>query len=308
MFVPAIKIQRLSKSFKHIPAVDGLNLTVPAGEIFGFLGPNGAGKSTTLRMLLTLIRPTSGSIDIFGLPLHAHRKEALANIGSIIEKPDFYLYLTGTQNLWLLAKLHGLTDAGTRITRLLDLVGLAGRGNHLVKTYSHGMKQRLGIAQALLHDPKLIILDEPTTGLDPQGIIELRYLLLKLKNEQGKTIVLSSHILPEVELIADSMVIMHQGKAVAQGKVANLLSSEKLIVKVETDNPLAAKIALQETALGHQLTADDPASISLTLSRKDIPELIHLLTDKSIAVFGISYQRPLEEYFLKITQNTVSYA
>lgn len=308
MSIPAITIHQLTKKYNGFTAVNSLDLVVPAGEIFGFLGPNGAGKSTTLRMLLTLIRPTSGSIDIFGKPLHSHRREALGNIGSIIEKPDFYLYLSGIQNLKLLARLHGLAHADNHIAHLLELVGLAGRGHHLVKTYSHGMKQRLGIAQALLHDPQLIILDEPTTGLDPQGIIELRYLLLKLKNEQGKTIVLSSHILPEVELIADSMVIMHQGKAVAQGKVSNLLSSEKLIVKVETENPHAARLALQETSFMNQLSGDNPGSLSLTLSRTDIPDLIRLLTDKNIAVFGISYQRPLEEYFLKITQNTLPYA
>jgi ABC-type multidrug transport system ATPase subunit len=298
----AIQITNLSKRYPTLVAVESLNLEVKQGEIFGFLGPNGAGKSTTLRMLLSLIKPSSGNIEVFGKSLLQNREVALSNIGCIIEKPDFYLYMTAAQNLKMLARLNDVKNTEQRIKEVIELVGLQGRQNDKVQTYSHGMKQRLGLAQALLHNPLLIILDEPTTGLDPQGIIELRYLLLRLKNEFGKTVVLSSHILSEVELIADSMVIMNKGKAVAQGSVKQLLSSENLIVKIETDDVQKVKSILNETFYANAIERTDPQSISLKLSRSQIPDLNTLLTQQSVHIFGISYQRPLEEYFLKITQ------
>lgn len=308
MTVSAIEINHLSKKYPNLIAVDDVNIQVCAGEIFGFLGPNGAGKSTTLRMLLSLIQPTSGSINIFGKSLQTNREAVLSNIGCIIEKPDFYLYMTAEQNLHLLARLNGIGNAHARINEVLQLVGLNGRAKDKVQTYSHGMKQRLGIAQALLHDPQLIILDEPTTGLDPQGIIELRYLLLKLKNDMGKTVVLSSHILSEVELIADSMVIMNKGKAVVQGNVKTLLSDKTLIVKIETDNGQQAAQQLAETRYAGFLQRHDEHHIELKISRSEIPQLISLLAFKDVQVYGISYQRPLEEYFLKITQAGDAYA
>jgi len=298
----AIQLTNLSKRYPTLVAVESLNLEVKQGEIFGFLGPNGAGKSTTLRMLLSLIKPSSGNIEIFGKSLLQNREAALSNIGCIIEKPDFYLYMTASQNLRMLARLNDVKNTEQRIKEVIDLVGLQGRQNDKVQTYSHGMKQRLGLAQALLHNPQLVILDEPTTGLDPQGIIELRYLLLRLKNEFGKTVVLSSHILSEVELIADSMVIMNKGKAVAQGSVQQLLSSENLIVKIETEDAQQLRSILTETVYAAAIEKTEPHSVSLKLSRSQIPALNALLTQKNVPVFGISYQRPLEEYFLKITQ------
>lgn len=298
----AVEINQLSKHYGTIKAVDKLNIQIEANEIFGFLGPNGAGKSTTLRMMLSLIQPTAGSIAILGRQLNTHREDALANIGCIVEKPDFYLYLTAKKNLELLAKLNAVPNQEKRIVEVLEMVGLAGRENHKVKTFSHGMKQRLGIAQALLHNPQLIVLDEPTTGLDPQGIIELRYLLLRLKNEFGKTVILSSHILSEVELIADSMVIINKGKAMAQGKVKHLLSNENLIVKIETGEVEIAKQKLIESAFAGSFYSSDLQSISLQISREKIPAVSAYLINNKVNIFGISYQRPLEEYFLKITQ------
>jgi ABC-type multidrug transport system ATPase subunit len=235
-----VEISQLSKTYQNVPAVDHLDLIIPHNCIYGFLGPNGAGKSTTLRMLLSLVSPDQGSIKVFGKDLKNHRKEILSGIGSIIEKPDFYLYLSAIENLNLLARLSGIRPNPNRIQELLELVGLSARGNHKVATYSHGMKQRLGIAQAIIHDPQLIILDEPTTGLDPNGILELRQLILNLKQE-GKTVILSSHILSEIELIADHMVIMNKGKAVVQGNVHNLLNDQELIFLIETDNADLAK-------------------------------------------------------------------
>ena len=172
-----IEIKNLSKSFKELKAVNNLSLNVFKGDVFGFLGPNGAGKSTTIRMLLSLINPTSGDIKIFGKPLKEKRLEILKKIGAIVEKPDFYSFLSAYKNLEILGRLSETDVSRKRIMELLELVGLEKRFKSKVKTFSHGMKQRLGIAQALLHDPELIILDEPTTGLDPQGMKEIRDLI-----------------------------------------------------------------------------------------------------------------------------------
>jgi ABC-type multidrug transport system ATPase subunit len=298
----AVEIHQLSKHYGSLKAVDSLQLEISENEIFGFLGPNGAGKSTTLRMMLSLVKPTSGHIAIFGKSLQREREKVLTNIGCIVEKPDFYLHLTAWKNLQMLATLHGVPQPHKRIAEVLELVGLSGREHDKVKTFSHGMKQRLGIAQALLHQPQLIILDEPTTGLDPQGIIDLRHLLLHLKNELGKTIILSSHILSEVELIADSMVIMNKGKAVVQGSVRQLLSNEHLIVKIETDSSERARQALSQSPFSTFIRASDGQSVSLHVSRETIPPIVSFLQQHQVSIFGISYQRPLEEYFLKITQ------
>ncbi len=298
---PIVQLQGVSKRYGEFAAVDGMNLQVSKGEVFGFLGPNGAGKSTTLRMILSLIRPTTGSISLFGLDLGLHRNSILGRIGCIVEKPDFYLYLSGLDNLRLFGRMSQTRHLNERIETVLHLVGLKGREKDRVKTYSHGMKQRLGLAQALLHDPELIILDEPSTGLDPQGIIELRNLILHLKNDLGKTVILSSHILSEIEMIADSMVIIHRGKAVVQGKVAGLLSHEDLQVAVQVDNPLAAEKALTESRLGGLVLERSPGVLKLRCAKDEIPQVVRILTDKKIAIFGLQATRSLEDYFLRIT-------
>jgi len=186
-----IEVKNLSKVFREVKAVEGLNLNVNRGDVFGFLGPNGAGKSTTIRMLMALITPQEGSIKILGLSLNQNKKEISARVGAIVEKPDFYNYLSAYKNLEILSRISGKNITKKRIMDTLDLVGLGSRHNSKVKTYSHGMKQRLGIAQALLHDPELIILDEPTTGLDPQGVKEIRDLIIHLSKSEGKTVFLS---------------------------------------------------------------------------------------------------------------------
>jgi len=183
-----IEISGLTKRFKEVRAVNEVDFKVHTGDVFGFLGPNGAGKSTTIRMMLSLISPTAGTIKIFGESLNENRKEILTNIGAIVEKPDFYLYLPAIKNLEILAKISGKEISKKRVFELLELVGLKDRAKSKVKTFSHGMKQRLGIAQALLHNPELIVLDEPTTGLDPQGVKEIRDLIIHLSKEENKTI------------------------------------------------------------------------------------------------------------------------
>ena len=213
-----IQVKNLTKDFREVKAVDDLSFKVSAGQVYGFLGQNGAGKSTTIRMLLTLIKPSSGEIEIFGLNLQKHRKEILQQVGAIIERPDLYKYLTALENLRIFAAMSGVKIPEKKLMDQLAMVGLAERANSKVKTYSQGMKQRLGIATALVHDPKLIILDEPTNGLDPQGIADIRNLILHLSKDLGKTLLISSHLLSEMELIADSMLIIDKGKKVVEGK------------------------------------------------------------------------------------------
>jgi ABC-type multidrug transport system ATPase subunit len=223
---PIITIRGLSKRFNHLQAVDNLNLEVLEADVYGFLGPNGSGKSTTIRMMLSLVRPDSGTIDIFGMSLKNSRKDILSRIGALVEKPDFYEYLSAYKNLEILSSYFGRKDSRDRIMEVLEITGLQDRANSKVKTYSRGMKQRLGIAQAILHDPELIILDEPTSGLDPQGVKDIRDLILYLSREIHKTILLSSHQLHEIELVANRMVIIDKGKAVIEGEVKELLKDK----------------------------------------------------------------------------------
>lgn len=299
-----IQISSLSKRFKDLLAVDELELHVNRGDVFGFLGPNGAGKSTTIRMMLSLVSPTSGTINIFGKSLLENRKEILTNIGAIVEKPDFYQYLPAIKNLEILAKISGKEVSSKRIIELLDLVGLKDRAKSKVKTYSHGMKQRLGIAQALLHDPELIVLDEPTTGLDPQGMKEIRDLILRLSKDENKTIFLSSHILSEIELVANRMIIINKGKKIVEGEVSNLLNSNKVKVTVEVENIVTVKNILETTKWLNQIESISANKININLEQNEIPLLNKFLVENGIMVSALVPVRSLEDYFLNITSGT----
>lgn len=298
-----VELKNLTKKYGSLTAVDDLHLTVSRGEILGFLGPNGAGKSTTLRMMLTLIKPTSGTIRIFGKDISQKRNEILRNIGCIIEKPDFYLYLSARRNLEIFARMSGVNPSATKLDEMFDLVGLKGRDRDQVRTYSHGMKQRLGIAQTLIHDPELIILDEPTTGLDPQGIIDLRYLILRLKNEFNKTVILSSHILNEVQLIADSMTIINKGKAIVQGRVSELLSNEDLIVTAEPVDLAKAIKMIEGSQWLTSFKGQDEGKLNFNIAKDRIPDLNAFFADHGVQLYGLEYRRTLEDYFLKLTQH-----
>ena len=241
---------------------------------------------------------------MLGKNLSTHRSEILRQVGSIIEKPDFHLYLSAFHNLKIQARLCGLHPSDKQLYELFEMVGLKGREHDKVKTYSHGMKQRLGLTQALVHNPQIIVLDEPTTGLDPQGIIDLRLLILRLKNEMKKTVVLSSHILSEMELIADSMTIIAGGKAVVQGKVKELLSNEDLIIVVEPQNKTLCTQALQNSAWQARIHSIGENTLELKLSKNEIPELVKFLADKQLSTYSVSYKRTLEDYFLKLTNQT----
>ena len=302
--IPAIKLKNVTKQFGNFTAVDSLDMEVMAGEIYGFLGPNGSGKSTTLRMLLSLIKPTSGSIQVFGHDMKNARDRIMGKIGCIIEKPDFYGYLSAQKNIELMARASSLKYTGKQYRDLFELVGLNGRQQDKVKTYSHGMKQRLGLAQALVHNPDLIILDEPNTGLDPQGIIDLRTLLVKLNKELGKTILLSSHILSEIEAIADSMIVLNKGKTVAQGKVQELLSNEDLHVEIEIEEGVVAATQLiQISQWAKHFVGQEDNVLRFQLSKAEIGKLNQFLIEEKIMVQRIEFKRQLEEYFLKMTHN-----
>ena len=215
-----LKTENLSKSFGKTQAVDGLSLNVPEGSVYGFLGPNGGGKSTTIRMMMDLITPDSGEVFIQEKSVQKNRFKALSNIGALIERPDFYQHLSGQTNLEMLARMDGVDS--TRIQDVLSRVGLSKRASDKVKHYSQGMRQRLGIAQALLSQPKLLILDEPTNGLDPQGMKEVRELIGELSSE-GITVFLSSHLLDEVQKVCDHVGIINQGKLIIEGKIILIL-------------------------------------------------------------------------------------
>ena len=298
-----IKVEKLAKNFGSFEAVRDVSFTVNKGDVFGFLGPNGAGKSTTIRCLLSLIRLNAGTIQMFGKSYATHRYEILSKIGSIIEKPDFYNYLSAQKNLEIFARISGATVSTKEIHEMLEFVGLGGRGKDKTKGFSHGMKQRLGIAQTLLHKPELIILDEPTTGLDPQGIIEIRNLILRLKNDQNKTILLSSHQLSEIELIANRMVIITKGKSLVEGNVQELLNAQELTVRLELSDVNKAIPLIQQHFANVEITRINEVEISLSIEKQQVPHLNKMLGDNNILVYALEPKRKLEDFFMKIVQS-----
>ena len=298
-----IEVNHLSKHFGKIRAVEDVSFDVYKGDVFGFLGPNGAGKSTTIRAMLSLITPSSGEIRLFGRELRANRKYILSKIGCIVEKPDFYHYLSAEKNLEIFARISGSDVSRLRIHEMIDFVGLKGREKDKVGSFSHGMKQRLGIAQTILHDPDLIILDEPNTGLDPQGSIAIRNLILQLKNERNKTILLSSHILSEIELIANRMVIITKGKSIIQGNVSELLNEQDLIVSFEVDQPEKARQIISEKLSASVIANIENNTLLLNVAYQLIPQINQWLSENGVKVFGIDSKRKLEDYFLKLVGN-----
>ena len=296
-----LEVNHLTKQYRDIKAVDDLSFSVMEGDIYGFLGQNGAGKSTTIRMLLTLISPTAGEIKIFGLPLHENRHEILSQTGSIIERPDLYQYLTAYENLSLFARMSKIKVSRKLLMDQLEMVGLDERSQSKVRTFSQGMKQRLGIAVALVHDPKLIILDEPTNGLDPQGIADMRNLILRLSRQLGKTVIVSSHLLSEIEVIASRMIVIHKGKKIAEGVVQEMLDPANTLVQLETANNMNALKWLQETRWATAVIQG--RHLQLSMNREDIPQLIRYLAEKGMDIVAVQPRHSLEAYFLSLTNN-----
>ena len=297
-----LKTKGLSKKFGKRWAVKDLNLEVHRGDIFGFLGPNGAGKSTTIRMILTLLKPTVGSIEIFGKNLHKNRAAVLSHICGIVEKPDFYLYLSAYRNLEILGSLTRSVRRD-EILETLDVVGLKSRAFEKVKTFSHGMKQRLGIAQALLTKPELIILDEPTSGLDPQGMKEVRELIKNLSVEMEMTIFLSSHLLSEVELVANRMAVINRGELIVQGSVPELLEREATEYSIQA-SPLDAAMDLIRGLPWAEVLSAENGKLEVRVEPGYSSELNRFLVTHHIEVSSFYPHRTLEDFFLKITEGT----
>jgi ABC-2 type transport system ATP-binding protein len=292
----AIETHSLSKHFGQRKAVDGLTIGIPAGTIAGFIGPNGAGKTTTIRLLLGLVRPSSGSATVLGNPI-SHPRTYLSRVGALIESPAFYPSLSARTNLEVLAHLGGYPRS--RVDQVLDVVELGDRAQDSVSKYSLGMKQRLGVAMALLPDPDLLILDEPANGLDPLGIIGTRDLLRRLR-EQGKTIFLSSHLLGELEQVADWLVMIHQGKALYNGPARAFFDQRSALI-VETEDAarrdLVAEIA---RAAGYTVTADNDA-LTIVCPLDFAAELKRQASEAGVAHLTIrAKETSFEERFLTL--------
>lgn len=297
-----IKVQNISKHFGSLKAVDDLSFEVQAGQVFGFLGQNGSGKSTTIRMLLSLIHPTSGQIEIFGKRIEKDREAILEQVGAIIERPDLYPYLSAREHLELFAKVRKQKIGEPDINATLEKVGLAHRATDKVQTFSLGMKQRLGIGIALVHNPSLIILDEPTNGLDPQGIADIRLLIQYLAKEEGKTVLVSSHLLSEIEQVAHQILIIHQGKKMVEGVTKELLDPEKRIVQIKTtDDANALKVIAAGRFSNYLLPRGE--GVYLKIPTREIPLLNESLVKAEVALLGIETKNSLEDYFLQITSN-----
>ncbi len=296
-----IETHELTRRFGRVVAVNGLDLSVPAGCVYGFLGPNGAGKTTTIRMLLGLLRPDQGGVRLFGEALNGNRQRVLGKVGSLVESPSLYPNLTGRENLQLYGRLLGVDAA--EVARTLGIVRMAGAADRLVRGYSTGMRQRIGLAVALLGRPSLLILDEPTSGLDPAGILEMRQLLQGLPEAFGVTIFLSSHLLNEVEQVANVIGIIHQGKLVFQGSPQSLQERLGGSAIIEVDKPDRACQIL--TGLGWQVHRNGGASLSLV--SKDALTLAQANTQlvmQGINVLRLSQEkRSLEDIFLTLTQS-----
>jgi len=285
----AIETHDLTKSYGSMVAVDHLNLRVERGEIFGFLGPNGAGKTTTMRMLLGLVSPTSGGANVLGRNIEH-------DLPVILQHPTFYPYLSGADNLRALARLTGTPPS--RVSEVLELVDMSAASNRKFKTYSLGMKQRLAVGGALLHSPDLLILDEPANGLDPAGIVEMRALMKRLKDE-GHTVLISSHVLHEIEQICDRIVIMNRGRIVVQGRVPDLLGVGAIEVRV-------ARAAEAEAVLSHVpwitgITRDDER-LRVNAPIERAADVNRVLAEHDLYSYGIQPQeQSLEQYFLDVT-------
>jgi ABC-2 type transport system ATP-binding protein len=298
---PAIRVSGVVKAYGSIRALDGLDLEVPQGVVYGFLGPNGAGKTTTMRILTGLIRPDAGRVELFGEPLRWLDRGPLSRIGALIESPAFYPYLSGRDNLRVLAGF-GAQPAPNRVDELLELVDLTGRAHDRYETYSLGMKQRVGIAAALLNDPPLLLLDEPANGLDPAGIVTMRTLFQTLAGV-GKTVFVSSHILPEIQQMADEVAIIAHGRLVRAGRLDQLLGdSGEVHVHVEPDAVARAAEVLARVTPDVHPDGHGPGWLSVGVGRARAGEVNRLLVTAGVDVSGLEAGNDLETLFLSLTE------
>lgn len=292
-----IETRDLLKKYRGRPAVENLNLNISKGQIYGFLGPNGAGKTTTIRMLLGLITPTSGGIKIFGQDLHKHKLQILRRVGSLVESPSYYGHLSAVDNLEAIRRILGAPKS--RIAEVLDIVSLTGEEKRPVKGFSLGMKQRLGIATALLGNPELLILDEPTNGLDPSGIQEIRELIKRLPQEQGITVVVSSHLLSEIEQMADTVGIIREGNLVYQDTITNLQQQAAGEMRLAVSDPeLALSVARDRGYVGE---FHEQKLIFSRMNDARVALLVKALVENGHAVYRVEERRQsLEDFFLQV--------
>ncbi|MDD4211299.1 MAG: ABC transporter ATP-binding protein [Clostridia bacterium] len=297
-----LKVRNLTKIYGERKAVDNISFEVFQGEIFGFLGPNGAGKTTTLKIITGLAKPTSGLVEVCGYNVVRKFEKAVNNIGGIIENPELYSYMSGIDNLKYYASLYnGITRA--KIKEVIELVGMQSRIKDKVKTYSLGMRQRVGIAQALLHSPRLLVLDEPTNGLDPEGIQEMRGFLKKLAHEQKISIIISSHILSEMEQLCDTIAIIDNGKIIEVKSLQEIKQtaekSQKISIRVDYPN-YAGKIIMSKLNVEVQIAGN---SIIFPLQDENIPKATSALIAKGISIYGVTtLTKSLEEVFMEIIE------
>ncbi|MCM3342806.1 ABC transporter ATP-binding protein [Paenibacillus sp. MER TA 81-3] len=296
-----LQLRNVTKKIGKRTIVDQVSFDVPAGEVFGFLGPNGAGKTTTIRMIVGLIAMTAGEIYVKGISVNKQFERAMTHIGAIVENPEMYKFLTGYQNLVYFARRHtGVTTE--RINEVVKLVGLQNRIHEKVKRYSLGMRQRLGVAQALLHRPSVLILDEPTNGLDPAGIRELRDYLRTLERQEGIAVIVSSHLLSEMELMCDRIAIIQAGKLIDVRSMNDLKNrvAHRIIVEVEEPEPTKEVLTAMLPDIAMAVQA---GQLEITAGRDRIPELTRALVQAEIDVYGIrTANQSLEDRFLELTR------
>ncbi|MGE7942123.1 ABC transporter ATP-binding protein [Lysinibacillus xylanilyticus] len=293
-----VQTENLSKSFGKEQAVSNINLKIRKGEIYGFLGPNGAGKTTTIRMLLGLMKPSSGTIKIFQKDLTKERINILAKVGSLVENPSYYPHLTAYENLEALRKILGVPKS--RIDEVLEIVRLKDVANKKVKGFSLGMKQRLGIAASLLHNPELLILDEPTNGLDPSGIIEIRNLIKRLPSEYGMTVIISSHLLSEIDQMATQVGIVTKGKMIFQDSIEAMrrFAQPKVLIKVSNGEKGWRSLVANGIKAEHK----DDLILLDECSDEKVAHIVQILVQEGISVYRVEEEkRSLEEIFLQMT-------
>jgi ABC-2 type transport system ATP-binding protein len=297
---PIVQIENLTKRIKGRTIIDSISFQVHKGEVFGFLGPNGAGKTTTIRMMVGLMNITSGDIKIAGFSIQSHFEKAVRSIGAIVENPEMYKFLSGYQNLRQYARMaNNVTDE--KIDEIVELVGLTDRIHDKVKTYSLGMRQRLGLAQSLLHDPEVLILDEPTNGLDPAGIREIRDYLRLLAKEKNMAVIVSSHLLSEMEMMCDRIGIIQNGKLIDVQLVHDFVQGREKLFEFEVA-PVDEAVKLLENVYPNSSIKKSDNRITMPQNKKSVPEMIKLLVNADIEVFGVrEITKSLEDRFLEVT-------
>lgn len=299
----AVQLENVTKVIKGRTIIDSLSFSIYEGEVFGFLGPNGAGKTTTIRMMVGLMQMSKGDIVISGHSVRTHFEEAIQHVGAIVENPELYKFLSGYENLKQYARMQkGISKQ--RINEVVELVGLKERIHDKVKTYSLGMRQRLGIAQSLLHRPKVLILDEPTNGLDPAGIKEIRQYIRDLAETEGMAVIVSSHLLSEMEMMCDRIGILQKGKLIGVQSIRGWMENELETYSIELEKEeLEAAASYMREAFADIKVKQKVNYLTFEAERTDIPAIIRLLAEKELAVYEVKKEsKSLEERFLEITQ------